>query len=108
MASSVPAVANLTSAKYYLELSVEALQRLRSAPGLREGRYAQLLSDTHRLVDVNLARLAGHTPAGEVIGWLRHPDYAEIGRIGTNLRTLDLLAASTPKAPTHESAALLW
>ncbi|MCW2920346.1 MAG: hypothetical protein JWL76_220 [Thermoleophilia bacterium] len=51
-----------------------------------------LRRQTLELVDRNLSRLAGHTPEGEVVGYGRHPDYAEVGRVRANVTLLDQLA----------------
>jgi hypothetical protein len=59
---------------------------------------------TLELVDRNLARLRGETPPGAVVGYGRHPDYAEVGPIRDNVTRLDQLARA------HDAAAdtLRW
>jgi hypothetical protein len=49
-----------------------------------------LLEDTRRLVDVNMQRLRGVTPAGEVTGFEGYPDFAQIGTIRANTAMLRL------------------
>ncbi|MCW2920387.1 MAG: hypothetical protein JWL76_261 [Thermoleophilia bacterium] len=57
---------------------------------------------TLALLDLNLARMQGTTPQGAVVGYLNHPDYAEVGRIQANIQFMQdaLDAAPDPGALT--------
>ncbi len=47
-----------------------------------------LWGETRTLIDVNLERLAGRTPRGQVKGYSTHPDYAQVGRIQSNVELM--------------------
>lgn len=49
--------------------------------------------DARRLAQVNLERLNGHTPRGEIRGYSNHPDYAQLGRLKANI---DMIRRLTP------------
>ena len=57
-----------------------------------------LWADSRRLVDVNLERLAGRTPRGEVKGYSTHPDYAQVGRVPSNLELVQRVLGGTHPA----------
>jgi hypothetical protein len=81
-------------------------------------------SQTIEMIDRNLARLDGKTPAGAIRGYSNHPDYAEIGRIRANVAlmheaqaqqgitaaaaTADQAGAATATAATATGETLSW
>ncbi len=69
-------------------------QLLESARDLPKAR--QIVDDARELVARNQARLAGRTPEGAVVGYGRHPDYAELGRIRASISALRVLAEQQP------------
>lgn len=73
--------------------------------GRVRAEFEPLRAETLRLIDVNRERLAGATAAGSTVGYGRHPEYADLGRIHTNIRTLAAFGeASHPSA----TGALTW
>jgi hypothetical protein len=75
---------------------VSRVLEIEHAPANMPDALGDLWNQTRRLADVNLQRLDGHTPRGEVTGYGSHPDYAQVGRIRTNL---ELIRRLTP--PSH-------
>lgn len=80
------------------------LEELRNTLRATTSLPAELLpvrEQTLALIDLNLARMQGVTPDGAVVGYADHPDYAEIGRIQTNVEFMQgAAAASAAKADT--------
>lgn len=74
---------------------VRRLTAVEHAPANMPDQLADLWRSTRRLADVNRQRMGGTTPRGEVRGYSTHPDYAEVGRIRTNL---ELIRRLTPPA----------
>jgi hypothetical protein len=64
---------------------------------------APLRAQLDELVARNRARIAGNTPRGAVRGYSNHPDYAELGRIRSNLGLIGALNA--PQRPAAAAAA---
>lgn len=65
-----------------------------------------LITETKTLVDRNLQRIGNRTPDGAVRGYLNYPDYAEIGRIRSNVSLIRAIIEES--GPRSESANLLW
>ncbi len=62
-----------------------------------------LWHESRRLVDVNLERLAGRTPRGQVKGYSTHPDYAQVGRVQSNIELMARISASkVPSTPPDQ------
>jgi hypothetical protein len=78
-------VAGSRSIRSTLEILRGNLAGMTGVPDELAGIRAQ----TIELVDRNVARLNGSTPAGAVRGYSNHPDYGEIGRIRANLTLLE-------------------
>ncbi|MCW2922377.1 MAG: hypothetical protein JWL76_2251 [Thermoleophilia bacterium] len=100
---NVDDVAASRSVKSTLELLRSNLQ----PPSELPAQFTQLHANTVELIDRNLARLNGHTPAGAVQGYSNHPDYAEIGRIRANVSLLQdaqSMATARTSAPTAGAA----
>jgi hypothetical protein len=67
--------------------------------------------ETVELIDRNAARMRGETPAGAIQGWGRHPDYAEVGRIRTNVELLRSITDAAQHGPDDAARAadtLTW
>ncbi len=64
-----------------------------------------LLADIDTLISHNAMRLRGRTPDGAVRGYGNHPDYAELGRIGSVLGIGSRLLRAADAAATDAAAA---
>jgi hypothetical protein len=81
-------------------------QSLRTTPA-PSPELEPVRAQTLELVERNLARLSGHTPAGAVRGYSNHPDYGEVGRIRANMTLLEhARVTSSPAEATAEGAQL--
>jgi hypothetical protein len=68
-----------------------------------------LRDDIDRLRARGRAYLAGRPPDDKPVGYERHPDYAEVGRLGQQLRLADRLTARPIEtAPAALSDSLPW
>jgi hypothetical protein len=65
---------------------------------------ATIRDQIDELVARNRARIAGETPRGAVRGYSNHPDYAELGRIRSNLGLIGALNA--PQRPATAEATI--
>lgn len=79
----------------------ETLRTLRESLARRpaDAELEQLRGQTLELIDRNIARMEGRTPAGAVRGYSNHPDYAEVGRIRANIDIFDAVTRSRGEQP---------
>jgi hypothetical protein len=58
----------------------------------------ELRDETRRIADVNALRIEGKTASGEVRGYSNYPEYADIGRITSNIEMMQALGGAEPSS----------
>jgi hypothetical protein len=80
----------------------------------RDPTIAPLVDEALRLTTLNGLRLGHHTPTGAVVGYMNHPDYAELGRVRSTVALVRSLADAQPSQArstvqsSAESMSLTW
>ena len=87
------------------DLAIDAGTRLKALPDVEMTR--ELRTTTTEMLDRNIQRMSNFFPNDPNRGYARHPDYAEMGRVQTNLELLEALAKGTTSAANVKEV-LTW
>ena len=94
--------------RYHAAAFIQAIEReLKHVP--QSSETIDLVTDAKRLIDHTRKQLQGRRPEGTVRGYARHPDYANLGRLGANAQLIARLTwpveSAAPVATNVDDAA---
>ncbi|MCW2921297.1 MAG: hypothetical protein JWL76_1171 [Thermoleophilia bacterium] len=84
------------------DLAIDASTRLKALPDVEMTR--ELRTTTTEMLDRNIQRMTNFFPNDPNRGYARHPDYAEMGRVQTNLELLEAMAKGQTTAASAKEA----
>ncbi len=87
------------------DLAVDASTRLKALP--EDDMTTAIRASTTELLERNVRRMSGFNPSDPNPGYAQHPDYAEMGRVQSNLEMLEAIAKGRTTA-VNAAEVLTW